>query len=109
MKRVLLIALLSLSTLALPGLEARPAERVQFRGVCQSCGRDLLAYYRPVACQEGGVDWQWVRARHQHCRSVEQGRRKADFFHSHWMNPANPKRGGAFRFRSRALTHPCWE
>jgi hypothetical protein len=33
-----------------------PAYPAQFRGVCQQCGRDLMAYYRPVQCLDGRVE-----------------------------------------------------
>jgi len=64
----------------------------QFRGVCQQCGHDLIAYYRPVQCLDGRVEWQWVRECHDHCRPAYLGKKKNDFFYSHLMNPANPKR-----------------
>ena len=73
-------------------------ESIQFRGVCQTCGHDLLAVYRPVRCLDGGCQWQWVRVPHDHCRPAYLGRRKPDFFRSHWMNPANPK-GKSLRAR----------
>lgn len=69
-----------------------PAYPAQFRGVCQQCGRDLMAYYRPVQCLDGQVESQWVRECHDHCRPAYLGRKKYDFFNSHLMNPANPKR-----------------
>ncbi|HQW29331.1 MAG: hypothetical protein KA152_07600 [Verrucomicrobiales bacterium] len=85
-----LAALLSALLLMTPSfLEA--AYPAQFRGVCQQCGRDLVAYYRPVLCTSGETDWQWVPERHQHCRPAYEGKQKFDFFHSYLMNPANPK------------------
>lgn len=69
-----------------------PAYPAQFRGVCQQCGKDLMAYYRPVQCLDGRVESQWVRECHDHCRPAYLGRKKYDFFNSHLMNPANPKR-----------------
>ena len=63
----------------------------QFRGVCQQCGHDLIAYYRPVLCTDGTTRYQWVTTRHRHCRPAYKGRVKYDFFNSHLMNPANPK------------------
>jgi hypothetical protein len=63
----------------------------QFRGVCQQCGRDLIAYYQPVRCTNGTTDYQWVTAEHRHCRPACKGKVKYDFFNSYLMNPANPK------------------
>lgn len=63
----------------------------QFRGVCQQCGHDLIAYYRPVLCTNGTTEYRWVNAKHRHCRPACKGKVKYDFFHSYWMNPANPK------------------
>jgi hypothetical protein len=64
----------------------------RFRGVCQHCGHDLMAYYRPVECLDGRVVTQWVNECHDHCRPAYLGKKKYDFFNSHLMNPANPKR-----------------
>ena len=75
-----------------PPVVADPGYPVQFRGVCQHCGHDLIAVYRPVACIGGSYDWQWVPEPHHHCRPVWKGREKFDFFNSHLVNPANPKR-----------------
>ncbi len=85
----------------------RTAYPVQFRGVCQICGRDLLAYYRPVECLDGRVEWQWVRETHQHCRPAYLGRKKYDFFNSHLMNPANPKRPKPVRYAKAGLRAGC--
>ena len=50
----------------------------QFRGVCQQCGRDLIAYYQPVRCTNGTTDHQWVTAEHRHCRPAYKGKVKYD-------------------------------
>jgi len=63
----------------------------QFRGVCQECGRDIIARYQPVRCLDGSVDYQWVTQTHKHCRAACKGKVKYDFFNSNLMNPANPK------------------
>lgn len=85
-----LAAALTLLLAITPGF-AGTAYPAQFRGVCQKCGRDLIAYYRPVLCTNGATDWQWVPEPHHHCRPAYKGKVKYDFFHSHLMNPANPK------------------
>lgn len=72
---------------------AQAGTPVQFRGVCQKCGDDLLAVWQPVACLGGGYEYRWVPICHQHCRPAALRPKKRDFFHSHLMNPANPKRG----------------
>lgn len=91
MKPGIAFVALMLSFLILPSpVEAGYPAR--FRGVCQQCGHDLLAYYRPVECLDGRVAWQWVNECHDHCRPAYLGKKKADFFNSHLMNPANPKR-----------------
>ncbi len=76
-------------------LTAVPAEAdypSRFRGVCQHCGYDLMAYWRPVECHDGRVVSQWVNECHDHCRPTYLPRKRRDFFNSHLMNPANPKR-----------------
>lgn len=92
-------ALAAALALSVPPLSASEQRRypVQFRGVCQQCGHDLLAVYHPVECIGGGCDWQWVPVQHEHCRPVWKGRKKYDFFNSHLANPANPKRFGKKR------------
>ena len=78
-----ILAILALVVLATPSL-LQAGYPARFRGVCQDCGRDLIAYYRPVQCRDGGSEWQWA------CKAK---RKKFDFFNSNLMNPANPKRG----------------
>lgn len=91
MKPFSLLALLILSLLfAASPTQAGPP--VQFRGVCQQCGGDLLAHWQPVACLGGGYEYRWVPVCHNHCRPAALGQKKRDFFNSHLMNPANPKR-----------------
>ncbi len=85
----LLILTLLVATLDVSANE--PIYPSQFRGVCQQCGRDLMAYYQPVQCLDGRVEYQWVRECHDHCRPAYLGRKKYDFFNSHLMNPANPR------------------
>ncbi len=99
---------LILSLLALFGffflqtLDARPreVETVRFRGVCQKCGHDLLAYYAPVECRGGHVAWQWVNEPHMHCQPAYQRPWRRDFFYSAMMNPANPRPQTSRGFRS---------
>jgi hypothetical protein len=86
-------------SLAIAVLLCVPAVRVEaadyparFRGVCQHCGRDLMAYWRPVECTDGRIVTQWVNECHDHCRPAYLGRKRRDFFNSHLMNPANPRR-----------------
>ncbi|MCB1206482.1 MAG: hypothetical protein KDN18_19645 [Verrucomicrobiae bacterium] len=84
----------------------------RFRGVCQQCGHDLMAYYRPVECLDGRVVLQWVNECHDHCRPAYLGKKKADFFNSHLMNPANPKRNAKrnclpLRAESTSSGKPC--
>lgn len=88
-----IFAILALVVLATPSL-LQAGYPARFRGVCQDCGRDLIAYYRPVQCRDGGAEWQWVNERHHHCiPACKTKRKKFDFFNSNLMNPANPKRG----------------
>lgn len=77
--------------MTIPALAEGPYP-AQFLGVCQKCGHDLIALYQPVECLDGRVEWQWVDVTHQHCRPAYKGKEKFDFFNSHLMNPANPKR-----------------
>ncbi len=86
-----LFAALSLLLITAPAV-VEGSYPAQFLGVCQKCGHDLIALYRPVECLDGGVEWQWVDEKHQHCRPAYKGKEKFDFFHSNLMNPANPKR-----------------
>lgn len=85
----LLLGALALLSVAAP-VRSEAGYPTQFRGVCQSCGHDLIAQYRPVECIDGGFQRQWVRVPHHHCRPAYLGK-KYDFFNSHLMNPANPK------------------
>lgn len=89
--RISLLAALSLLLMTIPALAEGPYP-AQFLGVCQKCGHDLIALYQPVECLDGRVEWQWVDVTHQHCRPAYKGKEKFDFFNSHLMNPANPKR-----------------
>lgn len=91
MKTWIVLAALILA-LQLTASHAEAGYPARFRGVCQHCGHDLMAYYRPVECLDGRVVWQWVNECHDHCRPAYLGRKKPDFFNSHLMNPANPKR-----------------
>lgn len=102
-----LLAALALLSPALSDSAWAGSYPVQFRGVCQSCGRDLLAYYQPVQCLDGRVEWQWVRETHRHCRLAHLGRKKYDFFNSHLMNPANPKRKKPVRYAKASRTGCC--
>ena len=89
--RISLAAALCLLLMTAPAL-VEGSYPAQFLGVCQKCGHDLIALYRPVECLDGRVEWQWVDEKHQHCRPAYKGKEKFDFFNSHLMNPANPKR-----------------
>ena len=64
----------------------------RFRGVCQQTGRDLWAYWRPVECTDGRVVMRWVNECPERCRPAYLGKKRRDFFNSHLMNPANPRR-----------------
>lgn len=87
--------------LALPDLGDAADYPARFRGVCQHCGRDLMAYWRPVECTDGRIVTQWVNECHDHCRPAFLGRKRRDLFDLHLMNPANPRR----RARRNCLPH----
>ena len=86
------VALLVLTVMLTPEVQAN--EYTKFLGRCQQCTRPIYAYWQPVECTNGCVEYRWVTQRHNHCRPVYKGK-KNDFFHSWWMNPANPKRNRA--------------
>lgn len=91
MKTWITLAAALLFSVQLP-VTAEAGYPARFRGVCQQCGHDLMAFYRPVECLDGRVVTQWVNECHDHCRPAYLGKKKYDFFNSHLMNPANPKR-----------------
>lgn len=106
--RSLLIAAAALIGFAvIPSAQADQSRSaaVQFRGVCQQCGKDLLARYLPVECQGGYVEWQWVRDPHVHCRPACAPAPKTEFFYSYWMNPVNPRHKYNAPFRKGTIAN----
>lgn len=93
------LALSILSTMLPQDVEA--GYSTQFLGVCQKCGKDIIAEYRPVLCTNGCTQWQWVTIAHHHCRPAYKGKRKFDFFHSPLVNPANKRKPKFYRLESR--------
>ena len=85
--------LLGLILLVFMGATAIAHERVhsKFLGVCQKCARDIYAYWRPVECLGGGVEWQWVEDPHCHCRPAYKGPKPFRLIDSPWVNPGNKK------------------
>ncbi|MEM9283265.1 MAG: hypothetical protein AAGA96_15690 [Verrucomicrobiota bacterium] len=88
-----LVLLPFLTALAIAGASTAKADYPsQFIGVCQKTGLNIYAYYQPVQCTNGCVQWQWVTHHPPHCRPAYKGRKRVDLFHSHLFNPANKKK-----------------
>lgn len=101
----LLTALVMLSFVATTAI-AHETYHSKFLGVCQKCAENIYAYWRPVECIDGGVEWQWVEELHCHCRPAYKGRKKWRFIDSPLANPANDK-GWKHRFCKNKQHKSC--